>query len=232
MAETDDDDTTFPLLRDEYPLFLKAAGQSEKFATKLVEQFLGGGERDHFDGRLCYKLWLQESFPGGLEPSPYDGEFWHSYPERGITCIIEPWNSSALWTGPTSAWWKEFDGRQTAEHRIFGIRPNHDKVVEFLQSAGLLPREDRRLTLTGVAAVGQVGALATEVSPESEASKPQAKGAPRTKKTSIKTRLFDTFDRAPRPIDLKSISKDLNVKLKTVQNRYSDWLKLSRKPAK
>jgi hypothetical protein len=141
MAQTGDDDTTFRLLRDEYPLFLKAAGQSEKLATKLVQRFLEGGERDRFDGRLRYKIWRHEAFSGGLEPKSSDGDFWCSYPERGVYCTIEPWNSSAHWTGPTSARWKEFDGRQIAEHQVFGIRLNHEIVVEFLQSAGMLPEQ-------------------------------------------------------------------------------------------
>jgi hypothetical protein len=136
MAETGDDDSTFRLLRDEYPLFLKAAGQSEKLATKMVERFLAEGERD-CDGRIRYKLWLTEAFPGGLTPSPYDGAFWCSYPERGICCTIEPWHSSARWTGPASAEWKAFDKRQAADYQIFGIRLNHAIVLEFLESVGV-----------------------------------------------------------------------------------------------
>jgi hypothetical protein len=140
MAGTDDDDSTFPLLRDEWALFLGAAGRSEKLAIKLVEQYLGKGERDR-DGRIRYKIWMYEAFPGGMTPSPYDGEFWHSYPERGVCCTIEPWHSSAHWTGPVSASWKEFDGRQTADYQVFGIRPNHEIVVAFLQDIGMLPEQ-------------------------------------------------------------------------------------------
>jgi hypothetical protein len=175
MAETGDDDTTFRLLRDEYPLFLKAAGQSETLATKFVEKFLTGGERDSFDGRTRYKIWMQEMLPGGLEPSPYDGDFWRSYSERGIACIIEPWNSSAHRTGPTSAKWKEFDGRQTAECRIFGIRVNHEIVVEFLQSAGMLseqPSASEQISSSSVTAQAdhEEGGASASVKPGSAAA--------------------------------------------------------------
>jgi hypothetical protein len=140
MAGTDDDNITFFLLADEYPLFLKAARGSDRFALKLVERYLSGGERDR-QGRRRYRLWSVDAYSGGLEPISFDGDFWRSYPERGVCCTIRPWDSAADWTGPTSAWWKEFDGRQTAHHQVFGIQLNHALVLEFLESAVGLPLE-------------------------------------------------------------------------------------------
>jgi hypothetical protein len=213
MAGTGDDNSTddFRLLCDEYAFFLTLTKSSEEFAMKLVERFLGEGDRDR-DGGIRYKLWMVEALPGGLTPSPYDGAFWHSDPERGIHCTIKPWDSSARWTGPASAKWKEFDGRQTADYQVSGIRLNHNLVLEFLQSAGFLPEQPSK--------------------PAPSAPKPQAKSAPQTKESSIKARLFDEFKHAPRPINLNDISKRLNVKLKTVQNRYGEWTRLPQKPGK
>ena len=136
MAGTDNDNSTFRLLCDEYALFLRLTRSSKDFANKLVQRFLEEGERDR-DGRIRYKLWEIEVLPGGVTPSPYDGDFWRSYPERGIRCDIKPWDSAAHWTGPTSAMWKEFDGREVANYRVSGIRLNHDIVLAFLESAGL-----------------------------------------------------------------------------------------------
>jgi hypothetical protein len=140
MAGTSDDGSTpsvFRLLCDEYALFLRRTGSSKKFADRLVEKYLEEGERDR-DGRIRYKILEVHALPGGLTPSPYDGDFWRSHPERDINCTIESWDSSAHWTGPTSAKWREFDGREVADYKIVGIKLNHDIVVEFLDSAGLL----------------------------------------------------------------------------------------------
>jgi len=142
MAGTPDDGSTrsvFRLLCDEYTLFLRRTGSSKSFADRLVEKYLGEGERDR-DGRIRYKILEIHALPGGLTPSPYDGDFWHSYPERNIRCEISSWDSSAHWTGPASAVWREFDGRETADYKIIGIKLNHDIVLEFLDSAGLHER--------------------------------------------------------------------------------------------
>ena len=142
MAGTPDDDITpsvFRLLCDEYALFLRRTGSSKSFADRLVEKYLEEGERDR-DGRIRYKILEVHALPGGLTPSPYHGDFWRSYPERGIKCVIKPWDSEARWTGPASSAWKEFDGREVADYRVIGIRLNHDIVLEFLESAGLHER--------------------------------------------------------------------------------------------
>jgi len=136
VAPASDDGPAFRLLSVEYALFLRRTNSSNKLAMRLVQRFLEEGERDQ-DGRIRYKLWEVTALPGGLTPSPYDGDFWRSYPERGIRCIIEPWDSAARWTGPVSATWKEFDGRQTADYRVLGIRLNHAVALEFLESAGM-----------------------------------------------------------------------------------------------
>jgi hypothetical protein len=161
MTQADGDDTTFRLLADEWAFTLKLTRASEPYAMKVVEQFLQKGERDH-DGRIRYKIWTYEALPGGLEPSPYDGAFWWSDPERGIRCDIKSWDSSACRTGPASAWWKEFDGRQTSDYRTVGIRFNHDIYVEFLWSIGLLPTKHASVSIGGVAATGQAGTVSTE----------------------------------------------------------------------
>ena len=138
---TDNDNSTFRLLCDEYALFLRLTRSSKKFANKLVQRFLEEGERDR-DGRIRYKLWLREVWPGGVvPPSPYDGDFWRSDPGRDINCTIEPWNGFARWTAPASAEWREFDGREVADHQVFGIRLNHDDVLDFLESIGLLSKQ-------------------------------------------------------------------------------------------
>lgn len=168
---TDDDNSTFRLLCDEYALFLRLTRSSKKFANKLVQRFLEEGERDR-DGRIRYKLWLREVCPGGVAPpSPYDGDFWRSDPGRGINCTIEPRNSFARWTAPASAEWREFDGREVADHQVFGIRLNHDVVLDFLESIGLLSKQ------------AQSGEPSTaEGAPEESLSKsaPVPKSAPRS----------------------------------------------------
>jgi hypothetical protein len=135
MAGTSDT-SIFVLLADAYRLFLERAGRSEKLANKLVQRFLEEGERDR-DGRIRYKIWLVEAVPGGTAPSPYSGDFWRSYPERGISCVIEPWHSSACWTGPASPAWRAVHGREVSSYQVAGIRLNHEAVLEFLESAGL-----------------------------------------------------------------------------------------------
>jgi hypothetical protein len=140
MAGTSDDSSTFRLLADEYAFFLRLTRSSKDFANKLVQRFLEEGECDR-DGRVRYKIWEVEALPGGMTLTPYDGDFWRSVPRRDINCTIEPWNSSARRTEPASAKWREFDGREVADHRVFGIRLNHDIVLEFLESAGVLSKQ-------------------------------------------------------------------------------------------
>jgi hypothetical protein len=130
------DGPAFRLLSVEYALFLRRTNSSNKLAMRLVQRFLEEGECDQ-DGRVRYKLWEVTALPGGLTPNPYDGDFWRSYPERGIRCDIKPWDSAAHWTGPASATWKEFDGRQSADYEVLGIKLNHVVALEFLESAGL-----------------------------------------------------------------------------------------------
>jgi|SRR6516165_9887590 len=151
MAGTSDDGSTLPVFRllcDEYAFVLRLVGSSNRFAYRLIERFLQGGERDR-DGRVRYKLYEVTALPGGLTPSPYDGDFWCSYPERGIRCAIEPWNCFAHWTGPGSAAWKEFDGRDSADYQVVGIKLNHDIFLEFLGSAGLYERTQSDESETG-----------------------------------------------------------------------------------
>ena len=77
MAGTSDDGITpsvFRLLCDEYALFLRRTGSSKPFADRLVEKYLEEGERDR-DGRIRYKILEVHALPGGLTPSPYDGDF-------------------------------------------------------------------------------------------------------------------------------------------------------------
>jgi hypothetical protein len=137
MAGTDDDfntdDESFRLLRDEYQFAAELVG--EKLAAKLARRFLEEGERDR-NGRVRYKIWEFKALPGGA-PSPYDGSFWRPDHARGIHCEIDYQSSSACWTGPASAEWKAFNGRQTAKYDVNMIRLCHDLFVEFLQSAGV-----------------------------------------------------------------------------------------------
>jgi hypothetical protein len=188
MAGRNDDSSTFRLLCDEYALFLRLTGSSDKLADKLVRRFLEEGERDHA-GRIRYKIWEIEALPGGLTPGPYDGAFWRSDPGRGINCTIEPWNSSARWTGPVSARWKEFDGREVADYQVSGIRLNHDIVLEFLENAGLPsgqtePREP------------STAQQELEETPEPE---PPENSPPKSRKTTLKDWLPDAVKRLPRP---------------------------------
>jgi hypothetical protein len=145
VAGTDDNDSTFDdkwatfrLLCDEYAFFVELT-KSEKLAAKLVRRFLEDGERDR-DGRLRYRIYEIEALPGGITPSPYDGSFWCSDPDRGIHCEIDCTNSSARWTGPASAEWQTFNGRRTAEYNVTMIRLSHGAVLDFLQGVGLLPQ--------------------------------------------------------------------------------------------
>jgi len=186
MAGRNDDSSTFRLLCDEYALFLRLTGSSDKLADKLVRRFLEEGERDHA-GRIRYKIWEIEALPGGLTPGPYDGAFWRSDPGRGINCTIEPWNSSARWTGPVSARWKEFDGREVADYQVSGIRLNHDIVLEFLESAGLPSGQ----TEPGEPSTAE-GAL--ESTPETA----PVSGVQSTDKISLKEWLPDAVKRWPR----------------------------------
>ena len=121
-----------------------------------------------------------------MTPSPYDGDFWRSYPERGIRCDIKPWDSAAHWTGPTSATWKEFDGREVADYQVSGIRLNHDIVLEFLESAGLPLRQT------------EPGEPSAERTPEPESEPaPTSKTQP-AEKISLKKWLPDAVERWPR----------------------------------
>ena len=61
MAGTDDDNSTFRKLCDEYALFLRLTRSSKYYANKLVQRFLEEGERDR-DGRIRYKICLIESW--------------------------------------------------------------------------------------------------------------------------------------------------------------------------
>jgi hypothetical protein len=135
MAGTNDDPNIWRLLADEYA-FIAGLAKSEKLADELVRSFLEEGEIDR-DGRVRYRIWQVRALPGGA-PSPYDGAFWQSDPERGIHCEIDHRNSSAHWTGPASAEWKA-SGRKTAEYQVVMIRLNHSVVLDFLMGVGLLP---------------------------------------------------------------------------------------------
>ena len=135
MAETEGDRSIWRLLADEHAFFAELA-KSEKLADELVRSFLEEGEIDR-DGRVRYRVWQIRALPGGA-PSPYDGAFWQSAPERGVRCEIDHRNSSAHWTGPASAEWKA-SGRKTAEYQAMMIRLNHLVVLDFLMGVGLLP---------------------------------------------------------------------------------------------
>jgi hypothetical protein len=139
MAGTDDDPSTddwaeFRLLRTEYIFILDELTHSKELAEKVVRAFLEEGEYDRFTGRRRYRLWMVEVLPGGA-PSPYSGEFWRSDPEHGIECKIDCLNSSARWTGPTSAVWRA-SGRETAEYRITMIWVSHGAMLDFLRRVG------------------------------------------------------------------------------------------------
>jgi hypothetical protein len=144
MAGTANDDSTDPwrqfrLLSVAHRFFLELTDGSKLLADRLTQRFLEGGEVDR-DGRTRYKLYEIEAIPGGVAPSPYDGEFWRSHPECGIHCKIDAKNSSARWTGPTSKEWQA-RGRQCSEYDVYMIRVCWGAVLEFLQSAGL-PAQD------------------------------------------------------------------------------------------
>jgi len=139
--QANDDSSTdawrrFCLLRDAHTYFLELTGL-ERLAAKLVMNFLRGGEFDP-EGRRRYRLYEIDALPGGTAPSPYDGEFWCSYPERGIHCEIDCKHSSARWTGPVTAEWQAFDGRQKAEYNITLIWVCWGAVLDFLQGVGFL----------------------------------------------------------------------------------------------
>jgi hypothetical protein len=145
MAGTANDNSTDPwqqfrLLSNMRNFFLELTDDAELLADRLTQKFLEGGEVDR-DGRTRYKLYEIEAIPGGVAPSPYDGEFWRSYPECDIHCKIDAKNSSARWTGPTSKEWQA-QGRQRSEYDVYMIRVCWGAVLEFLQSAGLLPAQD------------------------------------------------------------------------------------------
>jgi hypothetical protein len=137
---TDDPWRQFRLLSEAYSFFLELTNESKLLADRLTQRLLEGGEVD-CDGRTRYKLYEIEAIPGGVAPSPYDGEFWRSYPECGIHCKIDAKNSSARWTGPTSKEWQA-RGRQRSEYNVRLIRVCWGAVLEFSQSAGLLPVQD------------------------------------------------------------------------------------------
>src|SRR5262249_8635976 len=101
-----------------------------------------GGEFG-FDGRRRYRLYEIKAFPGGTAPSPYDGEFWCSYPEHGIHCEIDHKHSSARWTGPVTAACQAFDGRQQAEDNITLIWVWWGAVLDFLQGVGFLSEQSQ-----------------------------------------------------------------------------------------
>ena len=134
MAEDEDDYSIWWLLADEHAFTTKLTANSKKLADELVRSFLEEGEIDR-DGLVRYRIWQIRALPGGA-PSPYDGAFWQSDPERGVRCEIDHPNSSAYWTGPASAEWKAF-GRETAEYQVVMIRLNHPIFLEFLLGVGL-----------------------------------------------------------------------------------------------
>jgi hypothetical protein len=210
--------STFLLLADEYRLFLQRAGGSEKYANKLVQRFLEEGECDR-DGRIRYKIWLVEAVPGGGAPSPYDGRFWCSDPERGISCVIEAWHSSACWTGPTSAAWKAVHGREVSSYQVTGIRLNHEVVLEFLESAGLSAKPAQP------GESGEPGELSTAGLPREQPA-PEPGPSIAKKPPTIKRELADafaSFGRALTSADFDVLAKDFGLKSKTIQNRYYEW---------
>ena len=192
MAGTSDDFSTeeFRLLQDEYRLAVRLVG--EKLAVKLVQRFLEEGELDR-DGRVRYKIWMIEALPGGLTPSPYDGAFWRSDPERGIHCEIDHQNSSACWTGPASAEWKAFDGRQNAKHDVSMIRLCHELYMEFLHSAGALPERAQ----SGEPSTSE-GRPAAQSAPESSSGLTPASEPQSAKRVRLKDWLPGAVERWPR----------------------------------
>ena len=136
MAGSDDDHSIWRLLADEHAFILGLINNAEKLADELVRSFLEEGEIDR-DGCVRYRIWQIRALPGGA-PSPYDGAFWQSDPERAVHCEIDPRNSSACCTGPASAEWKAF-GREN--RRVSGGDDplNHLVVLDFLMGVGLLP---------------------------------------------------------------------------------------------
>jgi hypothetical protein len=196
MAGTDDDNSTFRWLCDEYAFLLRPTRSSKDFANKLVQRFLEEGERDR-DGRIRYKIWMFEAFPGGLAPSPYDGAFWRSDPGRGINCTIEPWNSSARWTGPGSAEWEKFDGRQSADYSVSGIRLNHEIFLEFLQSVGF--RLEQLLEVAPETTAPPSSPSPPLEDPQAETSEQKDDGDPQpAKKIRLKDWLPGAVERWPR----------------------------------
>jgi hypothetical protein len=144
MVEPGDDHSTdvwqqFRLLRDAHAYFLELTGL-EQHAKKLAVNFLRGGEFG-FDGRRRYRLYEIKAFPGGTAPSPYDGEFWCSYPEHDMHCEIDCKLSSARWTGPVTAEWQAFDGRQKSEYNVTLIWVCWGAVLDFLQGVGFLSKQ-------------------------------------------------------------------------------------------
>jgi hypothetical protein len=141
MAETFDGYSTddcrgFSLLRTWYLYILDQLTHSKDQADIIVQRFFQDGEYDLFNpDRRRYRLYHVKVIPGGVTPLPSKGEFWHSHPTCGIECKINGLNSSALWTGPASAWWRAH-GHQFSEYRIDLIWVNDAAMVDFLRGVG------------------------------------------------------------------------------------------------
>jgi len=189
MAGSDGDNNTddWRLLWDEY-CFIAGLTYSEKLADELLRVYLEEGRVDR-DGRARYRICVKSEALPGPTPSPYDGSFWRSDPERGIQCEMIYRDSSACWTGPASAEAKAAFGRQTAEYRVRGVQLCHGAVVDFLRGAGLLPPVQQP---TETAA--ETAAESTQPQPEPE---PESK-APLTDKESLKRWLPGAVERWPR----------------------------------
>jgi len=134
-AETADDNSpdNWPLLSAEWRLTFERS-RSKELADRLVQRYLEGGERDH-KGRRRYRIWEIESMPGA--PSPRSGDFWRSYPDHDIYCVIDREDSSARWTGPASELQQQMFGRRIVKCHVRMIQLNHGLYLEFLQSSGL-----------------------------------------------------------------------------------------------
>jgi len=140
MAGTTDDVSTdgWRLLLDEYA-FVVNLTKSERSADEVLRAFFRRGAKGE-DG-LRYRHWKLEWQRKDLReendhPLPSDGLFWRSDPECGIQIDIDYANSSARRTVQSLSWPQGELLATVCDLTL--IQLNHDALLAFLRSVGLL----------------------------------------------------------------------------------------------
>jgi hypothetical protein len=159
--------------------------------------------------------WLHD----GLIRWQYERVFGIQGPNRTLAQEAE-----GLWSYKTV-----MDFEEGLARKVTCYRADRRTPVRHIDVIGIrVAREDIEHQLAQIPRV-QLGIVASQQSLPKK--KPPAETSSQAK-LSAKERLYAEFEGARQPIDLKAIAKRQKIKLKTVQNRYSEWKRLPKRPDK